>query len=148
MRQNVLGRTGEQVFSRIMRDKGYTVQDVSNNPEYFEVDVDFIVTSPFTGAVKGFEVKYDNRIHTTGNLYLEITNIHSKQWNYDGWFTHCEADYLAYGDAAARKFYIIPMLELKKRVQELPQRVAHCGADSTGLLISLDDIKDITKIIN
>ena len=99
-----------------MKNKGYAVEDVSTNPDYFDKDIDFFVTSPFTGATKSFEVKYDNRINATGNLFLEVTNIYSKQWNYDGWFTHCDADFLAYGDAVARKFYIIPMDELKKRV--------------------------------
>lgn len=143
-----LGKQGEQIFRYMMKNRGYTVQDVTYNPEYWDKDIDFIVTSPFTGAVKSFEVKYDSRISFTGNLYLEITNIYSKQWNYEGWFNHCDADFLAYGDAAARKFYIIPMDELRKRVQELPRRVASCGADSTGLLVSLEDIKDITKTIN
>lgn len=148
MTSRQIGKQGEQIFHYLMKNKGYAVEDVSTNPDYFDKDIDFFVTSPFTGATKSFEVKYDNRINATGNLFLEVTNIYSKQWNYDGWFTHCDADFLAYGDAVARKFYIIPMDELKKRVQELPQRIAHCGADSTGLLISLDDIKDITKTIN
>lgn len=142
-----LGKQGEQIFCYIMRQRGYKVEDVTYKPQYWDQDIDFIITSPFTGAVKTFEVKYDSRISTTRNLFLEIENIHSKQWNYEGWFNHCKADYLAYGDAAARKFYVIDMTELRKRVDELPQRIAHCGADSTGLLVSLGDIEDITKII-
>ncbi len=72
---------------------------MSGNPDYWYKDIDCFCTSPRTGATKSFEVKWDSRINTTGNLYLELTNVHSKGGR--GWFSFCEADYLAYGDAAA-----------------------------------------------
>lgn len=148
MTSRQIGKQGEQIFRYLMKNKGYTVEDVSTNPDYFDKDIDFFITSPFTGAVKGFEVKYDTVINKTRNLYLELTSDYSPQWNYEGWWLHCDADYLAYGDAATRTFYMFDMNELRKRVQELPQIVRHCSGGSTGLIISLDDIKDITKIIN
>jgi len=97
-----------------MESRNYKVKDVSNNSDYWYRDIDFIITSPTSGETKSFEVKWDSKINKTGNLYLELTNIYSKGGQ--GWYTFCEADYIAYGDAAARVFYIIPLLELKKRV--------------------------------
>lgn len=141
------GKRGERIFRDRMRYNGYKVEDLRDDPEYWMIDCDFEITSPTTGAVKTFEVKWDSLIHTTGNLYLELENIHSKQWNGEGWWLHCEADYLAYGDQQVNKFYIIPMKELRARVEELPTRIAHCNVESTGLLISLDDIKDLYKTI-
>ena len=61
-----------------MREKGYEVIDVSNNPDYYHKDIDFIIKSPFSGEVKSFEVKFDTRINQTNNLYLEIENVNSK----------------------------------------------------------------------
>lgn len=81
------GRQGEIIFSRRMIENGYKVEDVSNNSDYWSKDIDFIITSPITGAVKSFEVKYDSRINKTGNLYLELSNIHSKGGK--GWFNFC-----------------------------------------------------------
>jgi hypothetical protein len=78
-------------------------------------------------------------------LFLETESVYSKGGK--GWFCFCEADYLAYGDSANRIFYVIPMKELKERVAQLPQRTAHCGTDSTGLLVRLEDIKDLIKIV-
>lgn len=147
MNSGTIGKTGEQLFAQIMRSRNYKVEDVSNNSKYFDKDIDFVITSPTTGAVKTFEVKYDTLINKTGNLFLEIESINSKQWNGDGWWLHCQADFLAYGDYHSRTFYIIPVEELKKRVDELPQRIGRCGYESTGLLVSLDAIKDITKIL-
>lgn len=71
------GRQGELVFARRMREVGFGVEDVSGNPEYYDKDIDFIITSP-SGATRTFEVKWDSRINQTNNLYLELTNVHSK----------------------------------------------------------------------
>lgn len=139
------GRQGEQMFQQIMKDRGYAVEDVSGNQEYWDKDIDFIITSSTSGQVKTFEVKWDSRINKTGNLYLEIANIHSKGSR--GWFEFCQADYLAYGDAANGTFYIISLLELREKVKRLPKRQANCGYDSIGLLVSLKDITDITEIL-
>ena len=139
------GKFGENLFQEIMKGRGYEVQNVSGNPDYFYKDIDFIVTSSTSGLTKTFEVKWDSRINHTGNLYLELTNIYSKEGK--GWFEFCQADYLAYGDARAQTFYIIPLLELRERVNKLNCRCANCGYDSTGLLVPLGAISDITQIL-
>jgi hypothetical protein len=61
-----------------MENGGYTVEDVSGNSEYWDKDIDFIITSPYTGAIKTFEVKFDSRINKTGNLFLETASAYSK----------------------------------------------------------------------
>lgn len=137
------GRQGEKLFQEIMENRNYKVVDVSNNPSYWSKDIDFIITSPATGDTKTFEVKWDTRIHNTGNLYLELTNVHSVQGI--GWFKFCQADYLVYGDAQIQKFYVIPFQQLKERAYWLPQKIVNCGTDSTGLLVSLKDIQDIIQ---
>lgn len=124
------GRIGEELFSKTMQEYNYVVVDVSKNPDYWYKDIDFIVTSPITNKVKTFEVKWDSRINSTGNLYLELTNVNSKGGK--GWYEFCEADYLAYADARARVFYIILLSDLRERVKQLPFRYARCGNDSTG----------------
>lgn len=139
------GKQGERLFQQIMESRNYAVQDVSGDPDYWYKDIDFIVTSPTSNLTKTFEVKYDSRIHSTGNLYLELTNIHSRGGK--GWFEFCEADYLVYGDAINNIFYVIPVQELREKVKMLPARSARCGYDSTGLLVSLKDIADITQVL-
>lgn len=140
-----LGKQGESIFQQRMRSKGYKVLDVSSNKEFYDKDIDFIITSPTTGQVKTFEVKYDNNINKTGNLYLELSNIHSKCGQ--GWYNFCQADYIAYGDARNRTFYIVPLLELRQRVKQLPYRQARCGEDSIGQLVALKDIQDLVQIV-
>lgn len=139
------GKQGERLFKEVMEASGYDVQDVSGNPDYWYRDIDFIITSPTTGQVKTFEVKWDTRINRTGNLFLERSNIHSKGGK--GWFEFCEADFLAYGDAASGQFYIIPMDKLRAAADTLPYRQAQCGYESSGQLVGLKDIQDIVILL-
>lgn len=139
------GKQGENLFKEIMESRGYAVEDVSGNQEYWDKDIDFIITSSTSGLTKTFEVKWDSRINRTGNLYLEIANIHSKGGK--GWFEFCEADFLAYGDAANGTFYIIPLLALRERVKKLQPSQVNCGFDSIGYLVSLKDISGITETL-
>ena len=137
-----VGKIGEALFKERISSLNYSVEDVSNCSDYWYRDIDFIVTSPTSGLTRTFEVKWDSRINSTGNLYLELTNVRSKGGR--GWYEFCEADYLAYGDAAAQVFYIIPFAALKERVSSsMRKRYAHCGDDSTGLLVAIADIQDL-----
>lgn len=43
-----LGKQGEALFQERMSSLNYTITDVSNNPEYWSKDIDFIITSPHT----------------------------------------------------------------------------------------------------
>ena len=145
MTSRALGKQGERTFRAQMEARGYKVEDVSDNSNFWDKDIDFIVTSPTTGAVKSFEVKWDTRINSTGNLYLEMVSIYSKGGK--GWFEFCEADYVAYGDSHTETFYIIPLASLKQRVKELPERIGNCSYESAGYLVSLKDIEDLYKIL-
>ena len=140
-----VGRQGEQLFAQTMENRGYTVIDVSDNPDYWDKDIDFIITSHATGQTKTFEVKFDTKIHKTGNLYLETFNIHSQ--NCRGWWKFCKADYVAYGDAANQIFYVFPLLDLRARVVQLELRQVSCGSDSEGLLLPLAAVSDLYQIV-
>ena len=139
------GKQGEELFKQIMQNRNYKVVDVTDNPDYWVKDIDFIVTSPTTGLTKTFEVKYDQKINKTNNLYLELVNVHS--YGGSGWFEFCKADYLAYGDATTNTFYIIPLLELREKVRHMPKQLAQCGTESIGQLVSLKSISDITQVL-
>lgn len=140
-----IGKQGEKLFKQIMENRNYKVEDVSGNEEYWDKDIDFIVTSPTSGLTKTFEVKWDSRINYTGNLFLETDSINSKHGK--GWFNFCQADYLAYGDAANGQFYIISLLELRDKVKKIKPRQVNCGFDSVGMIMPLSDISDITQIL-
>ena len=126
---------------------GYIVNDVSCDEYYFDKDIDFFVANPATGNTKSFEVKWCEKISQTGNLFLEIHNPRSKQWNGDGWWPHCQADYLVYGDAINKKFYCFPLLELRQRIKDMNLRYARTWDYSEGWLLPLEDVKDLSITI-
>lgn len=136
------GKQGELLFSQIMSARGNKVIDVSAKPDYWPKDIDFIITSAL-GETKTFEVKWDQRMAATGNLFLEIRNPRSKQWNGQGWWPHCQADYLVYGDAANKIFYCFPLLELRERVKGLSLRYKSTSDYSEGYLLPLAAVKDL-----
>ena len=125
------GKQGELLFKQIMQDKGYIVEDTTNNSDYWSKDIDFIVTSTATGAVKTFEVKYDNRLNSTGNLFIETINPRSE--GCCGWFEFIQADYLAYGDSITNQFYIIDVEYLKdfmaKKKRNFEYKICSDGAE-------------------
>lgn len=139
-----LGKIGEELFQQQMEAKGYTVQNVSKDPQYYYKG-DFIITSPTSGETKMFECKFDSRINRTGNLYLEFVNKNSEGCR--GWWEFCQADYLAYGNAATNTFLVVSMQELRERVKRLPQRIGFCGDDSAGYLVNISQIKDLIKTL-
>lgn len=136
------GKLGERLAREMFAAWGYGVEDVSANPEYYYKG-DIILTSPTTGEQRIVEVKWDERIADTGNLYLETWSAHSKKQNCLGWWRWCAADYLAYGDAQNRQFYIFDLKQLKERVAQLPVRERTCGNDSVGQIIALAQVKDL-----
>lgn len=148
LNSNQLGILGETLFEKYYRSKeGYIVENTTANPEYFSKDIDFFVTDA-SGNRRSFEVKYDSRVADTGNLYLEIQNIHSSHAQYRGWWLFCEADYLFYGDAQNTKFYVFNVKELREKLKTMEPRTTYCRdycgqPESEGQLVKLSDIKDI-----
>ena len=104
---------GEQLFKSLMEQRGHKVEDLTAQKAYQIKDIDFKITSP-AGKVATFEVKYDSRIHSTGNLFVEYFSAH----NYGGlgWYEFCEADFIAYGDAHAETFYCFLLEDLRQLI--------------------------------
>lgn len=139
------GDQGELLFKSIMIDKGYIVNDVTNTPYYWDQDIDFICKSPTTGLVKSFEVKWDYSISYTKNLFLEFYNPRSKGER--GWWEFCKADYIAYGDAINKIFYIIDRQKLEQRVRALQLSSGRTSDGSEGLLCPIGLIADLIKTL-
>lgn len=139
------GRQGEELFRQYMEQQGYAVEDVSDNPAYWSKDIDMLITSPTTGVTKAFEVKWDTKIHKTANLFLEIVSKYSAGMH--GWYEFCEADFLIYGDAVNKIFYVFDMEVLRAEVDKMPKELANCGSDSIGYLVPLRRLKELYGVI-
>ena len=107
-----IGNTGEQIFYHRAR-RFHKVDDKTNDKDYWGKDIDFIVTNPRTGETRTIEVKTDTRLYETGNLYIELENVHSKGGK--GWYYFSEADIIAYCDYSApdREIYLFSFEDLR-----------------------------------
>lgn len=151
MIDEILGEyhAGEFELKKLFRKLGYKVTDVSNNPNYWKKDIDLIIEDKL-----GVEVKWDQLIASTGNMFIETVSDTEK--NKDGWFIFCKADLLFYGDAANKLYYVFRFSELKQWIEEHKEvyKVATApdyGKDgvkkySKGYLVPVESVKHLCFI--
>lgn len=102
MRISLFYQPGEMEFKLKAQKLGYTLEYVGDDPDFWTVDIDFIVNEETT-----VEVKWDSWIDKTGNLFIETANPRSQGGL--GWYKFCQADWLAYGNSQRNEFYMIKM---------------------------------------
>lgn len=139
-------RAGEYELKQYLKGNGFKVIDVSGNSAYWHKDIDLIATDA-SGITKTIEIKWDNRICQTGNLYIEYYNDCSKE--HKGWINFTQADILAYGDSYNSVFYLFKMDDIKEYIFALitfvisiSKIVANNTQAMTEVKVSLDDLKE------
>lgn len=122
------GKEGERLAKQWLEGQGYAVQDVSGNSVFWGQDIDLIATRGNDTVT--IEVKWDNIIANTGNLYVEtITDIDKQK---QGWFGFCCADMLMYGSKKERLFYVIRVSDLHEYIDNHPLLEERKAVDWTG----------------
>ena len=133
-------KAGEFELKQKLRDLGYIVKDVSNEPVYWHKDIDLLVTDTERHIEMSMEVKYDKLMAQTGNLFVESKNPRST--NGAGWLKFCQADLLAYGDAVNEVFYCFSFQKFKDYINNAKKSLTECRTldGAYGYLVSLDHI--------
>ena len=144
------------VFKWLMKAKFFSVSICAQQAQISKMlllilnigdkDIDFILIGA-DGSTTTLEVKWDERIAATGNMFIEHTSNYDT--NAKGWFEFCKADYLLYGDAQKRLFYIIDMNELRAQIKRKcykERRAKDYKRDgsikySVGWLVPINDVK-------
>jgi len=90
------------------KDKGYEIQDVTYDRNYFDKDIDFILTLK-NGKQKTIEVKTDSWIGTTKNVCIELKHYYDNGTVKPGWIHYCQADWLLYCCSQNNVCYVIRM---------------------------------------
>lgn len=92
---------GEMLAKQCLLAGGYTVIDRRDSPYYWAQDIDMTAYKDNFSA--DIEVKWDTKIHNSGNLFFELlTNIDKNEL---GWASYTTSDYIWYGDAQELIFY-------------------------------------------
>jgi hypothetical protein len=133
MRITLFYQPGELEYKLKAQSKGFEVEYVGDDPDYWSKDIDFILNGNIA-----VEVKWDAWIDKTGNLFIETINPRSK--NGIGWYNFIEADYLAYGNSKKNEFYIIKMQDLRNYINQQSPEPIKTGDGAEGYLINKEDV--------
>ena len=76
---------GELRAYNYLQDNGWIVTDVTKEEAYFDKDIDLLAHRGTESL--SIEVKWDSRIHETGNMFIEtVTDLDNSK---AGWFLFC-----------------------------------------------------------
>ena len=143
LRDKAKGKRGEQIVYDHYNNIGCSVIDVSEDKEYQQQDVDFLIDDI------GYEVKTQNCIQEN-KICIELTaNV---ERNYNGWFYTTAAKYLVFVDKVNGILYKIHTEDLReyyyKNKQNIQTRKQH-NAYKTSVIafIPIAELEEITERI-
>lgn len=115
------GKLGETLVKRYFTQEGCEVEDTSEDEEFWQDDIDFIVADSIS-----YEVKTDYCFSRTGNFALEDSVVYGDA-KAKSWLWTSKADRFAFVDAHdTAKFYCIDADTLRELVKrENLRKAAH-----------------------
>ena len=88
--QDILGRKGVARVVAYAKSKGKVIEDLQGDQYYRSVDVDLIINGQLV------EIKTDDKMKCTGNIYVEDISCVEKQS--PGWLRKSKAQWVGYID--------------------------------------------------
>ena len=138
------GKRGEQIVYDYYNRIGYNIIDVSEDKEYQQQDIDFLIDGI------GYEVKTQTCTYKENTICIELTaNVERK---YNGWFYTTSAWYLVFVDKVNSVLYKIRTEDLReyyyKNKQTITTRQQH-NAYKTSVIafIPIEELEEITERI-
>lgn len=108
--KNKEGKQAEQLVKDYLTDRGYTVQDVSEEQDNYQNDIDFIVQKD--GRTSKIEVKLDTRLAETQNIAFEdVFYLKDKESGQtetrEGYYHYSQCDFLIFVSPADNSLYMV-----------------------------------------
>lgn len=116
-KSRITGDEGEREVARAMSARGYIVTPTIGDLQW--QGVDFIITST-SGIEYSVEVKSDDRMHETGNVFMETMS--NKETGRKGCIPKTKAQYLVYVDMHTRIQYWSKAVDVKNKIKSWSQR--------------------------
>lgn len=147
---NAIGKRGEEIFRKCLEKWKCNFTDVTDDPEYQEQDIDFIVESRKTkGEFVAVEVKNDQRIADTRNIFFEtMSNV---DYSTEGCFKKSKSKLMAIVSESEKKIYFVGTETLRRFVDKNSDYLRFIsrvpGSNSCGYLVPIERIKsDVIEI--
>lgn len=120
--KNKEGKQAEQLVKDYLTDRGYTVQDVSEEQDNYQNDIDFIVQKD--GRTSKIEVKLDTRLAETQNIAFEdVFYLKDKESGQtetrEGYYHYSQCDFLIFVSSADNSLYMVHFAKLKEQEEAL-----------------------------
>lgn len=115
--KNREGKQAEQLVKDFLTNRGYAVQDVSEDCDNYQNDVDFIVHKD--RRTSKIEVKLDTRLAETQNIAFEdVFYLKDKETGQtetrEGYYHYSQCDFLIFVSPADRNLYMVHFRKLKE----------------------------------
>ena len=120
--KNREGKQAEQLVKEFLTNRGYAVQDVSEDCDNYQNDVDFIVQKD--RRTSKIEVKLDARLAETQNIAFEdVFYLKDKETGQtktrEGYYHYSQCDFLIFVSPADRNLYMVHFRKLKENNDSL-----------------------------
>lgn len=120
--KNREGKQAEQLVKDFLTNKGYAVQDISEDCDNYQNDVDFIVQKD--GRTNKIEVKLDTRLAQTQNIAFEdaffLKDKESGRTEIKpGYYHYSQCDFLIFVSPDDNNLYIVHFAKLKEQEEPL-----------------------------
>ena len=136
--KNKEGKQAEQIVKDYLTDRGYTVQDVSEEQDNYQNDIDFIVQKD--GRTSKIEVKLDTRLAKTQNIAFEdVFYLKDKETGQtetrEGYYHYSQCDFLIFVSPADKNLYMVHFRKLKenKNIRVIAAEPASCPKLTRGV---------------
>lgn len=110
------GKLTEIKIAKYFESNGFTVEDLSDDDFYKDIDVDLMIINS-NGNKQTLEVKSDEIMHRTGNIFIEHGMDRKTGWCL-GWIKKCKAQLLCYHDNVTDVGYILDWIKVKNEITQ------------------------------
>ena len=123
-RQLKKGKVGEELAYNYLIARGWEVEDVSNNEEYFSLDIDFLITR--NGISTSIDVKTEAAMARTGNMFIEDEIIYKDGREAKGWLHYSKAEYIWHVNPKNGVAFVYRLEDMKEYLRKAPRRWGTC----------------------
>ena len=142
-RQLKKGRVGEELSLNYLTNKGWNVEDVSKNEEYFSLDIDFIAEK--NGTTVSLDVKTEEAMSRTGNMFIEHTLNYENGKIAKGWLFYSQAEYIWHINLDNGVAFAYKLKDMKEYLKKSPIKWGTCRDENKtvdGRLVKPEEYKN------
>ena len=118
------GKVGEELAYNYLITRGWEVEDVSNNEEYFSLDIDFLAAKD--GNSVSLDVKTEEAMSRTGNMFIEDAITYQDGRMAKGWLYYSKAEYIWHVNPKNGVAFVYRLEDMQDYLRKAPRKCGTC----------------------